>query len=527
MRRLPLVTLGTLTAIAALNIATFAGCGSDDGVDIGDGGSADATLDDGNSNGDTGSSGSNDGSGGDGGFIDVITKDSSALADAPVCKLVGQSCTTSVDCCTANCEKEGGAAGVCAPPTSTCKLPGTACAAGPECCTGACIGGTCSNKACVPDTPPGACASNAECCGGNCKPDGTGGGLCQPANPGGGCKTSGNPCATNGDCCSKFCNAGFCSGAVSFCAQKGEICAKNSDCCGGNCLPPPAGGGLGVCGDPTGTGVGGCQPAGVVCQPGADGGTQCEQSCCSRSCGPFGGLSGFKVCQPPSGCRPKGEICLGTSDCCGAPGSPPPTGGPAASCNKTAGAVFGRCDEGGGCREPGAICKAGGALSCSTQNDCCEPPGLPNGVNCNNTPEACCKQDALGIPRCIVAPLDCAVAKPPPGSTCATSADCCGDPCVGNVCLGACVPSGGTCTTTADCCTGMPCVTPPGSTKGVCNGVLAPDGGVSPPPDGGADGGGGGGNQDAAVCALFGQACMETAECCNGVPCTSGRCRFP
>jgi hypothetical protein len=29
------------------------------------------------------------------------------------------------------------------------------------------------------------------------------------------------------------------------------------------------------------------------------------------------------------------------------------------------------------------------------------------------------------------------------------------------------------------------------------------------------------------VCALYGQTCSVTADCCNGVPCTAGKCIIP
>jgi hypothetical protein len=89
--------------------------------------------------------------------------------------------------------------------------------------------------------------------------------------------------------------------------------------------------------------------------------------------------------------------------------------------------------------------------------------------NCNSAPEACCRRDALGIPRCTIH-AECQTV----GGSCATSADCCvdgvpnsGTPCVNNVCGPACVAQGGTCTTTADCCGGR-CVKEPGSLHGTC-----------------------------------------------------------
>lgn len=493
MRKLPCLLLSFGLGAGALQVAAGCGSESNDGA-----ASEDASPDANSASSDV--------------FVDAITRDGSI--DAPECKLVGQGCAGSGECCSANCALDGGAAGVCEPQAGACKLPGTACNAGTECCTGSCRSGTCSSKQCVPDRPTaGACFQNEDCCSGICAPDGTGGGLCKPVNPDATCRTTNNPCAAGAECCSGYCANGLCSDAVSFCTQKGDICASNTECCSGNCVRA-VGAVTGTCGDALGGGAGGCAPTGTVCQPGTstDAGAQCEQSCCSRSCGPYGGANGFKVCQPPSGCRPTGEICRDNADCCGAAGSPEPTGGPPNTCDKPAGAEFGRCNNGGSCREPGAICKAGSLLSCSAENNCCETLNQPSG-NCNNTPENCCKQDALGIPRCLVAFVDCAQAIPPAGTTCATSADCCGNPCIANKCLGTiCVPRGGECTSNADCCPGLPCTVPPGATKGTCGGVTGDAG--TPPVDGGD-------------CALYGQTCEQSADCCNGVPCTNLRCRYP
>jgi hypothetical protein len=124
-----------------------------------------------------------------------------------------------------------------------------------------------------------------------------------------------------------------------------------------------------------------------------------------------------------------------------------------------------------------------------------------------------CKQDNLGIPRCLAAEIDCTDPSGYIGKGCSTSADCCNLPCVPNpsgnpplICGGTqCVPSGGSCTTTADCCAGIPCIVAPGATKGTCNNP-------PPPPDGGTP------------CAAYGQQCTTSGDCCNGVPCTNGFC---
>ena len=484
MRKVPFAAM-TFTLACAATAIVFAGCGSDPASDAGDAAS--------------------EAGGEGGGFGDAALE--SSRADGPECVLVGQSCAKSTDCCTANC-----AGGTCQPPTNACKAPGVACASNIECCTFSCVGGSCSSKLCVADSL--ACGADGECCGGRCEPDATGAGKCTPLGPK---PTTGNPCTTNAECASGYCNAGICA-TPSFCVQPGDACANNFDCCSGNCTKA-AGAMLGTCGTATaGGGVPGCTPAGVVCGGATDASTdQCGGSCCSRSCAPSG-TTGLTICQPPSGCRPTGEICRNDSDCCGWSGSPDPKMGFVTCSKASPTAEYGRCDNGGACREPGSICKPAD-YSCNAENNCCEHASLPSSY-CNSNPENCCRRDALGIPRCLIKPVDCTT-PPPAGTVCATSADCCGNPCVGNVC-GApttCAPRGGECTTTADCCSGIPCIAPPGSTKGYCGGGVLPDGGVT------SDGGGTGGGTP--PCALFGQMCTSSGQCCNGVPCTDSTCRYP
>lgn len=459
-------------------------------------------------------------------FLDAILD--GRRADTADCKLVAQTCTKSTDCCSANCNTT---TSTCDAPVSSCSAPATACNTGPDCCTFSCIGGSCAAKLCVADNL--ACATNEECCGGSCVPDGAGGGKCAPLN-GTGPATSGNPCTLSTDCASKFCNNGICTNP-SFCVQQGDICSSNFDCCGGVCTI--AGGAtVGTCAAPASApGVPGCAPSGTICGApvGADaGGPSCTSTCCSRSCGPYGSTN-IPVCQPASGCHPTGEVCRTHSDCCGWSGSADAglqVDGPVSCAKASPTQEFGRCNNGGSCREPGSICKPAG-YQCSAENNCCEDlTSLPSSY-CNSNPENCCRRDALGIPRCLVKPNDCS-APVAAGTVCATSADCCGKPCVDNQCVGECVPNAGACTTTADCCAGLPCVVPAGSGKGICGGTLLPDGGVAPTDggvitdDGGAGADGGAGT-DGGQCAFFGQACNVSEDCCNSVPCTNGSCRYP
>ena len=517
--RLPWAVLGLLATAAAINLG-FVGCGSEsdpvpDGTDGGDEGATNETGPgpdvDSSTSIDTGTDG----------FISTI--DGGRDPDAATCKATGTTCSKSTECCTINCNAT---TTKCETANTLCKAPGTTCATGNECCTFSCIGGRCADKLCVADNL--ACGSNAECCGGTCGPDGLGGGRCTPLNPGGK-PTSGNPCAVNGDCASSFCNNGICSNP-SFCVQNNDVCSTAAECCGGVCTKA-AGNTLGICALPSSAS---CDVGGTVCQlesPPA----VCGGKCCSKSCAPYG-PTGVAVCQPESGCRVTDSICSKDSDCCGALGAPGSTkGGPGGQpadvkCTIAAGATVGRCDNGSSCVGAGNVCKLDG-ISCSQRTTCCAG---------NSQQFPTCKQDVLGIPRCTAeSNYDCADSGPPPqGTGCASTADCCGTPCVPNpaggqpafICAtpGSCVPSGGTCSSTADCCAGLPCAITPGSSKGICGGTVLSDGGVGAPTDGGGpitqDGGTAG---DGGVCALYGQACDANSDCCSGVPCTNLSCRYP
>jgi hypothetical protein len=470
--RLPnLLVLLVAACVAAA--AVFTGCGSDSD-DVAGVGAPDGSV--------VGDGGDGGGGGGE--------------AGNPSCKPSGTQCAVDVDCCSSRCDST---TKKCLVDSATCSAAGTACTTSPECCTFSCAGGKCSSKQCTADTA--ACTQNEECCSGACT-----GGTCKALTTT--CKSMGNPCAGNGDCCSKLCKGGFCA-SPSFCAQNGDACSSDLECCGGSC-DKAAGAALGLC-----SAVGGapCAPAGTVCT-----GSGCDNFCCSLSCGPS--ASGVNICQPPSGCKPQNELCKASEDCCGGPGRPTGhvnggAGGynPPKACTVPTGETFGRC-EFLQCLRPGDVCKTS-TFSCGgTSNDCCEGDlpdgGVPGPSFCNSNPEACCSQDALGIPRCRAVNFKCDPGTVVPvGQTCATSADCCGKPCVNLKCEGACVPTSGACTVNADCCSGLPCNVPTGSTKGTCGA----------PVTGGGDGG-------TSTCSAYGQQCSATSPCCNGVPCTGGVCVY-
>jgi hypothetical protein len=260
---------------------------------------------------------------------------------------------------------------------------------------------------------------------------------------------------------------------------------------------------LGTCATVPAGGATGCATLGEVCGNGAAYDPSqplptCGGECCSRACFPYG-PSGVLICQPPSGCRPTGELCYEDSDCCGGPGNPD-NDVSNVMCQKAAGFSVGRCDNGNSCSPAGAICRLQSG-SCNANANCCAGNVLQKDT---------CHQDSLGIPRCGIAecpPSDpgCAMACQDPstkvGMACASSADCCGLPCVyvpgselGYVCGSSCVAAGGACTTTADCCSGLPCNVAPGTAQGTCGTVVG--------------------------CTEYGQTCDPANNmCCNGLPC--------
>ncbi len=549
MRRARFAALGLIVGVGSMNVV-FTGCGSDDtpGItDSSDGGDESTTGSEGGGGTDSGggtdtSVGPSDAGDAADGFIDQILD--ASRAETSTCKVAADTCTKSSDCCSANCDATSGK---CAAPSTLCSLPGVACSTGNQCCTGSCVGSACSNVQCVADNA--SCAVNSDCCSDDCAPNGMGGGFCKPLGPK---PTSGNPCTTNSQCASGWCNNGVCANP-SFCTVDGDICSTDLQCCGGLCKIA-AGATVGTCGPVAnaGSAVGGpCKPAGELCSPD---GTCTGASCCSRSCAPSPS-SGLGVCQPESGCHIIGDLCTSTTECCGVkdlPGSlKGGAGGPSTDvqCQKSSPtATFGICNYVTTvCSPAGSLCKpgnstVGGAQSCSTKADCCAG-------NDNTFPT--CQIDTNGIPRCTVTPdLNCDGGAPAAGTQCASSADCCGAPCLLNtgadkatkpyVCgATACQMQGTSCTSNADCCNGLPCALPAGSASGVCGGTLLPDGGVStmpppgtdggvvqpPPPDGGADSGADSGTT--GTCALYGQACMVSGNCCSGVPCTNGTCHYP
>jgi hypothetical protein len=412
------------------------------------------------------------------------------------CGVAGAQCSTGTDCCSGTCDSQnqcyGGAA--------VCGAAGAACKVGTDCCSQSCTNGKCGSASCTPDDA--ACTTSAQCCGGNCAS-----GKCVPLSTT--CKTSGNPCTQNSDCCSTYCSAGLCQNP-SYCVQSGDVCSASQGCCSQTCNIA-SGATLGTCGAaPTGA---------SFCNGGIDG-TVCGacNDCCSRLCAPYAN-TGVDICQPANGCHVDGDLCTQDSDCCG--GESPDSGIPGAgnvTCQKQAGATIGICRNPTGCNPEGDVCHYQNyACSISSaRNDCCGAPGN----------SGACQLDKNGVPRCL------AIGCQQSGAACAFDSDCCnGVPCVpagpgGSLICGTggsgadggaptCVPTNGPCTVTGDCCNGLTCNVPPGSTQGTC--------GAPPPPPPGVDAGTA---ADGGSCAFFGQACLQTSDCCNAptITCVSGFC---
>lgn len=482
-------------------------------------GQAGATV--GGSNSDSGASAS--GAGGEG--------------EPPGCAPYTGACNDSNDCCSGACDVSSG---TCAKNSTQCSFSGNACRENSECCTTNCVGNVCQAAACVADGED--CQDESSCCSGLC----AAGGTCQDINGRTStCRSSGNPCTGNTQCCSGLCNeSGQCDIGSSFCTQIYDVCSADSDCCSGSCIRTGSAE-YGYCGVQT-VGPNRCTDgeAGMICN---DCGT-----CCSRACAP--GPRGIFICQPPSGCRPSGEICKNTQECCGGDTN---TGLPGAqestvTCEKAVGAEYGRCRS-QQCTPQGDVCQLnGGACGSSTSlpSNCCPTNNQPSN---SEWKRGACEFDALLIPRCNGL-KNCR----PSGGYCSSSADCCRDPNDPNSVSLPCVPdptdgnrlkcndpggndpclqAGSGCTTNADCCQGALCVIRSGEIFGTCGSTPGTGGGGAggsggSPGTGGTGGATGGTGSSGAPsgCAVYGQNCSAPADCCHtdvGVTCFSGKCLVP
>lgn len=427
----------------------------------------------------------------------------------PVCAQFGDDCNGPDDCCSGICDA---ASDTCARNTLECNPTGSNCASNTDCCSFNCDGGECSDQPCIDDGED-CSASGASCCSGTCN-----NGTCDDVNGGEyTCLSAGNSCDDGSDCCSRLCTDGHCDLGSSYCTQLGDICNSNADCCSGTCNMGD--GDVGYCAELE-TGPNRCADgfAGMVC----DG--DCAR-CCSRACGP--GPAGVVICQPPSGCRPAGELCQRDTDCCGGDdeaGLPGSDSSQSFCERENEGDVFGRCKS-QACTPQGDVCQLNGGLcSESTQlpSNCCPTNANPDNPDWQR---GSCEFDTLGIPRCNGFTDDYCV---PEGGSCSSTSDCCDNrPCVpdpndnGRLKCGEneCMESEEGCTTNADCCSGLTCVIAAGEVFGSCGdttttttGSGGSGGTTGTGGTGGTGTGGTGGTTD--ECAAYGQECTEDSDCC-------------
>lgn len=515
--------LGSVVIVLGLGLTLTGACSKKDGDSgrDGTGATGGAPASGAGGTGATPSGGSPSGGAPTGGMADAGGMAGAGIGvDFPEgCALYGDPCVGGTDCCSGVCADH-----TCVSTVIACGEAGHPCARSTDCCSLSCVDSVCAD-ACTADGE--ACEANEECCGGTCTD-----GLCVPLNTA--CLTAGNPCAAGRDCCSGLCgDDGTCTRAASFCVQNGDICRDSAECCSADCLLGPDG--VGTC-TPVSIGAANCSGLeGMLC-------SDCN-SCCSRVCAPYA-ATGMLVCQPARGCRVMGDLCRQDNDCCGVDGTGLPGEGNVFCLKNDPDDAVGICRSPLGCNPQGNVCHFQDYVcsNSSSRNNCCGATGesgtcQPNAAGvlvCGGTGFLCqpdavegdgcepCLLDPFGVPRCN-ALGECRIV----GETCATSADCCDEmPCVpddeGVLRCGAttCIPVSGPCTVDADCCFGLPCVRPVGSTHGTCGGDIG---------TGGAGGGGGatGSGGTTSDCALYGQQCSTTEDCCNEVPCTDGVCLFP
>jgi hypothetical protein len=345
------------------------------------------------------------------------------------------------------------------------------------------------------------------CCSGSCNDD-----TCDDINGGEyTCRSAGNSCSDGSECCSRLCSDGHCNIGSSYCTQLGDICNTNADCCSGSCNV--AGGAeVGYCAELE-TGPDRCADgfAGMVCEG------DCSR-CCSRACGP--GPAGVVICQPPSGCRPAGELCQRDTDCCGGDDDAglPGSNSSNSFCDRgNPDDVFGRCVS-QACTPQGDVCQLNGGLcSESTQlpSNCCPTNANPSNPNWERGE---CEFDDLGIPRCDGFADDYCIEE---GGSCSHSGDCCDNrPCVPDPNDGNrlkcgendCMQTDEGCTNNADCCDGLICFIAAGEVFGTCGGMPGTGGTSGSGGTGGTTGTGGSGGMN--TCQAYGQDCEVDADCC-------------
>jgi hypothetical protein len=421
------------------------------------------------------------------------------------CRDVGATCASGTECCTGTCTNNQ-----CAtiPGSPNCKVVGQACGAGSECCSTNCQGGLCALQYTC-RAGGDLCYKDIDCCTFLCsKNDGTAG-YCR--TPSGGCIQAGMPCTSGNNCCTRTCADQWfgvtgCASA-SGCRMTGEACSSAQGCCGGTvagsgvkCVLDQKGDTYGSCNNGTG-----CNPVGNICGANVllDGGSvNAPQSCCDGQkavckldssgiprC--FGGSTcsstGYSS-NDPNCCIPLGGLCQFKDQCCGGAPCIPDSSGVLRCTGST-------CTSLGAACTPGVDeCCSGECLTTASGNACQLPPSTDGG-----TDGGTCKADLQtcgGNAECcsgICSGGTCVSCKPN-GESCASSGQCCSQVCEGGVCRVPIICQGTdeACTSSSDCCSGLSCVTPPGSTGGICQ---------------------------SATCASSGQACSPTFGCCPGTTC--------
>lgn len=447
--------LFALATCAALSL--FVNCGNDGGAGDGD------SAGDGDGDGDSSVAGNNgDGDTGDGDMGDPIE-----------CLGLDAECQANNECCGAVKCLDGGDGVKRCSDESICQGVGSDCSSAAECCSLSCVGGACAGDGSICEPAGTECADNSECCSNDCQ------GTCQSLGPG--CVSFGETCDAEGfdsDCCSKSCeNFGTdeepdlrCARS-SACNSRGDICSEDTDCCSGVCLD-------GRC--PTQDEINGQLFAGEPCSADKD----CASYACASNI-----PGGPKTCQFLGGCRPAGEICSESWQCCS--NLDISEGGGDMCLEENA-------SEGVGC-EAHAI---EGLSVCGLNTDPKEVGEICFDTEGNKVHDCCpsdnCEETVTGVWRCSGGEGfdECRE----DGDTCQAADQCCSGICAPVVtetgtelrCGASCIEADGLCTTNADCCGGI-------CSDGICD-------------------------EETSECTPLGAACTDSGECCSG-SCIDGYCQ--
>lgn len=460
---------GFLVAVLVTSGALVVSCGGSEGPDDGADGAGGSGGSDGSSDsgaGAPGSGGLNVGSGG----VQSGGGDGSGGSDG-TCVGLNEACEANVECCDGRTCQDVGDGKRCID-ESLCAGAGASCESAAECCSLSCDG-ACQDDGSLCSPVGTECTDDVECCSNDC--DGT----CQAI--GEACSPVGERCDSEGTddgCCSRYCeNFGSeeepdlrCSRS-STCGARGEICDEASDCCSGVCID-------GRC--PTQNEIGGQLFAGEPCERDA----QCASYACAASA-----PGAPKTCQFLGGCRPAGEICTESWQCCSNLNISEGGGAMCLEDNAT---------EGVGC-EAHAI---EGLSVCGLNTDPKEVGEICLDTEGNAVHDCCpsdnCELTATGVSRCAGGEGfdECR----DDGDTCQVSTQCCSGVCspvdtgsgIELRCGSGCIETDGLCTANADCCGGV-------CTNGTCA-------------------------EETSECTPLGGECSDGSECCNLI-CMNGFCQ--